>query len=108
MSRERIDFLENAIKGDCCEDPGKCVLSASAANAAAELASNASKKQKGGIEVNNIVAAVKENPSGGIRARGISLAQGKDKNKGSAYVAIADRPSNGNNKLEQGDYAFFE
>ena len=89
MSRDRIDFFENAIKGECCSDPTKCELSASAANAASELASNAAKQQKGGIEVNNVIAVVPPNASsGGIRARGIALVQGKDSNKGGSYVAI--------------------
>jgi Domain of unknown function (DUF4384) len=105
MSRERIDFLENAIKGDCCENPEKCALSASASSAAAELAAAASKRQKGGIEVNNLVAVVPEAPSSGVRARGIKLAQGS---KGSAYVAIEPRQENGSGKLEQGNYAVFE
>ncbi|HJQ26197.1 MAG TPA: DUF4384 domain-containing protein [Blastocatellia bacterium] len=106
MSRDRIDFLENAIKGDCCENPEKCALSASASSAAAELAAVASKRQKGGIEVNNLVAVVPDTPSRGIRARGIKLAQGSS--KGSAYVAIEPRQENGSGKLEQGNYAVFE
>ena len=95
ISRDRIDFLENAIKnGDCCEENNhcKCELSASAASAAAELASNAAKQQKGGIVVNNIQAVVPENSSSGVRARGITLVQGKDK-KGGSYVAIENSPS---------------
>lgn len=105
MSRERIDFLENAIKGDCCENPDKCALSASASSAAAELAAVAAKQQKGGIEVNNLVAVVPDSPQGGIRARGIKLSQG---NKGSAYVAIDNKQGTTNGKLEQGNYAVFE
>jgi hypothetical protein len=58
-------------------------LSSSASSAAAELATAASKRQKGGIEVNNLVAVVPEAPSSGVRARGIKLAQGGS--KGSAY-----------------------
>jgi hypothetical protein len=106
MSRERIDFLEDAIKGDCCDDPAKCALSASASSAAAELAAVAAKQQKGGIEVNNLVAVVPDSPQSGVRARGIKLSQG---NKGgSTYVAIDNKPGTGNGKLEQGNYAFFE
>jgi len=105
MSRERIDFLENAMKSDCCENPEKCALSASASSAAAELAAVAAKQQKGGIEVNNLVAVVPESPQGGIRARGIKLSQG---NKGSAYVAIDNKQGTTNGKLEQGNYAVFE
>jgi|GEM_PF-895812 len=105
MSRDRIDFLESAIKDNCCENPGKCQLSGTASSAAAELAATASKQQKGGITVANVAAVVPDSGGGGIRARGISLAQGKDKNKGSAYVAI-DNP--GDNKLEAGRYAVFE
>src|SRR5437868_4396796 len=83
LSRERIAFLDNAIKGDCREQP--CALSTSASSAAAELAAVAAKQQKGGIEVNNIVAVVPENSSGGIRARGFKLSQGT---KGRASVPI--------------------
>jgi Domain of unknown function (DUF4384) len=105
MSRERIDFLENAMKSDCCEEPEKCALSASAASAAAELAAVAAKQQKGGIVVNNLVAVVPEDAPGGLRARGIKLSQG---NKGSAYVAIDNKSGTGSNKLEQGNFAVFE
>ena len=105
MSRERIDFLENAIKGDCCDAPEKCALSASASSAAAELAAVAAKQQRGGIAVNNLVAVVPEDAQGGIRARGIKLSQG---NKGSAYVAIDNKSGTGSNKLEQGNFAVFE
>jgi hypothetical protein len=105
MSRQRVDFLESAMKGDCCEAPDRCALSASASSAAAELAVAAAKNQKGGIEVNNLVAVVPEAPSSGIRARGIRLAQG---NKGSAYVAIENTSDKGSGKLEQGNYAVFE
>lgn len=110
MTRERIDFLEAAIRGDCCADPTKCELSASAASAAAELASTASKNQKGGISVNNLLAVVPANASsGGIRARGIKLAQGPDsKSKGSTYVAIESPADSKDNKLEAGRFAVFE
>jgi hypothetical protein len=111
MSRGPIDFFENAIKSDgCCDEknPCKCELSASAANAAAELASNASKQQKGGISVDNIVAVVPDRGSSGIRARGITLAQGSNKNKGGSYVAIENPQSSSDNKLEAGRYAVFE
>lgn len=106
MSRERIDFLENAINGDCCENPEKCALGSSASSAAAELAAAASKRQKGGIEVNNLVAVVPEAPSSGVRARGIKLAQGGSKGS-AAYVAIENKPGT-TGKLEQGNYAVFE
>ena len=104
MTRERIDFLEKAMKGQCCDSPN-CELSASASSAAAELATKASKQQKGGISVNNLVAVVPETSSGGIRARGIKLAQGP---KGSAYVAIESPADPNDNKLEAGRYAVFE
>lgn len=106
MSRERIPFLENALKGDCCEAPEKCALSASASSAAAELAAVAAKQQKGGIEVNNIAAVVPEGSQGGIRARGIKLSQGGT--KGSAIVAIENKAGDNGGKLEQGNYAVFE
>lgn len=106
LARERIDFLENAIKSDCCADPTKCELSASAASAAAELASNAAKQQKGGIAVNDVLAVVPENRSSGIRARGITLAQGK---KGGSYVAIENSSSSqDDSKLKAGRYVVFE
>ena len=109
MSRDRIDFLESAMKGECCSDPTKCELSASAASAASELASNAAKQQKGGIEVSNVMAVVPPNASsGGIRARGIALVQGKDSNKGGSYVAIESPANSTDNKLEAGRYAVFE
>lgn len=104
MSRDRIDFLDKALKGDCCDHPEKCALSASASSAAAELAASAAKQQKGGIVVENLVAVVPESTSG-LRSRGIRLAQGS---KGSAYVAIDNSSDKGSGKLEQGNYAVFE
>ena len=102
LSRERIKFLDDALKGaDCCPC---CALSASAASAAAQLASNAASK-KGGIVVNDVVAVVPQSGSGGIRARGIKLAAGRDKNEGS-FVAIEDQKSD--NRLEPGQAAVFE
>lgn len=102
LSRERVKFLDDAIKGaDCCPC---CELSASAASAAAQLASSAANK-KGGIVVNDVVAVVPQSGSGGIRARGIKLAAGRDKNEGS-FVAIEDQKND--NKLEPGQAAVFE
>jgi hypothetical protein len=101
LSRERIKFLEDAVKGDCCPC---CELRADAASAAAQLASNASNK-KGGLVVNDVVAVVPQSGSGGIRARGIKLAAGRDKNEGS-FVAIDDQKND--NRLDAGQAAVFE
>jgi hypothetical protein len=101
LSRERIKFLEDAVKGDCCPC---CELQADAASAAAQLASNAANK-KGGIVVNDLVAVVPESGSGGIRARGIKLAAGRDRNEGSV-VAIDDQKNH--NRLDAGQAAVFE
>ncbi|HSO73229.1 MAG TPA: DUF4384 domain-containing protein, partial [Blastocatellia bacterium] len=100
LSRERIKFLEDAVKGDCCPC---CELRADAASAAAQLASNASNK-KGGLVVNDVVAVVPQSGSGGIRARGIKLAAGRDKNEGS-FVSIDDQKND--NRLDAGQAAVF-
>jgi len=106
LSRERIKFLDDAIKGSgCCDTPCGCELSANAASAAAQLASKAAKKKDGGIVVNDVVAVVPESGSGGVRARGIKLAAGRDKQEGS-FVAIED--PKGDNRLEKGQAAVFE
>lgn len=102
LSRERVKFLDDALKGaDCCPC---CALSASAASAAAQLAGSAAGK-KAGIVVNDVVAVVPQSGSGGIRARGIKLAAGRDKNEGS-FVAIEDQKND--NRLEPGQAAVFE
>jgi Domain of unknown function (DUF4384) len=106
LSRERIKFLDDAIKGaGCCDTPCGCELSANAASAAAQLASKAAKKKDGGIVVNDVVAVVPESGTGGVRARGIKLAAGKDKKEGS-FVAIEDKKND--NRLEPGQAAVFE
>ncbi len=107
LSRNRVKFLDDAIKASGCCDPSRpcsCELSASAASAAAQLASNAAGK-KGGIVVNDVVAVVPQTGAGGIRARGIKLAAGRDKNEGS-FVAIEDQKND--NRLEPGQAAVFE
>jgi Domain of unknown function (DUF4384) len=106
LSRERIKFLDDAIKGaGCCDTPCGCELSANAASAAAQLASKAAKKKDGGIVVNDVIAVVPESGTGGVRARGIKLAAGKDKKEGS-FVAIEDKKND--NRLEPGQAAVFE
>ena len=106
LSRERIKFLDDAIKdAGCCDTPCGCELSANAASAAAQLASNAAKKKGGGIVVNDVVAVVPESGTGGVRARGIKLAAGRDKKEGS-FVAIEDQKND--NRLEPGQAAVFE
>ncbi|MEK6300868.1 MAG: DUF4384 domain-containing protein [Acidobacteriota bacterium] len=103
LSREPIKFLDDAIKGaNCCPC---CELSANAASAAAQLANKAAKKKDGGIVVNDVVAVVPASGSGGVRARGIKLAAGRDKQEGS-FVAIED--PKGDNRLEKGQAAVFE
>jgi hypothetical protein len=107
LSRERVAFLADAIKNsDCCdpEKPCGCELSATASNAAAELASN-SVTSRGGVTVSDVVPVVPQSGSSGVRARGIKLAAGRDKEEGS-YVAIQD--DKGNNRLETGQAAVFE
>lgn len=107
LSRERIKFLDDAItNAGCCETPCGCELSANAASAAAQLASNSAKKKGGGgIVVNDVVAVVPQSGTGGVRARGIKLAAGRDKQEGS-FVAIEDQRSD--NRLEPGQAAVFE
>lgn len=106
LSRERIKFLDDAIKGGgCCDTPCGCELSANAASAAAQLASKAATKKDGGIVVKDVVAVVPESGTGGVRARGIKLAAGRDKQEGS-FVAIED--PKGDNRLEKGQAAVFE
>jgi hypothetical protein len=105
LSRDRVKFLDDAISNTgCCDTPCGCELSANAASAAAQLASNAASK-KGGIVVNDVVAVVPESGSGGVRARGIKLAAGRDKQEGS-FVAIEDQKND--NRLEPGQAAVFE
>ncbi|HWO01004.1 MAG TPA: DUF4384 domain-containing protein [Blastocatellia bacterium] len=107
LSRERIKFLDDAITSAGCCDPSRpcgCELSANAASAAAQLASNAANK-KGGIVVNDIVAVVPQSGSGGVGTRGIKLAAGRDKQEGS-FVAIEDEKND--NRLEAGQAAVFE
>jgi hypothetical protein len=106
LSRDRIKFLDDAITtAGCCDTPCGCQLSVNAASAAAQLASNAAKKKGGGIVVNDVVAVVPETGTGGVRARGIKLAAGRDKQEGS-FVAIEDKKND--NRLEPGQAAVFE
>jgi hypothetical protein len=98
MSRERIGYLDAAIK-ECC-DPSKCCeVGESASSAAAELIGKNS--QQSGIVVNDVVAVVPQGSSSGIRARGIMLSQGKDRNKDGSFVAVQS-------ELEAGQLAVFE
>lgn len=107
LSRERVKFLDDAIKGSGCCDPERpcgCELSVNAASAADQLASKSPNK-KGGIVVEDVVAVVPQSGPGGIHARGIKLAAGKDKQEGS-FVAIEDKKDD--NRLDTGQAAVFE
>jgi hypothetical protein len=107
LSRERIKFLDDAIKGAGCCDPARpcgCELSVNAASAADQLASKSPNK-KGGIVVDDLVAVVPQSGPDGIHARGIKLAAGKDKQEGS-FVAIEDKKDD--NRLDTGQAAVFE
>jgi hypothetical protein len=81
MSREKIDFLDKAVN-ECCDPAKTCEVSA-----AAELIANTS-SQQGGIAPANVVAIAPKAGSPGIRARSITLATGKDRNKDGSYVAV--------------------
>jgi hypothetical protein len=105
VARERIAFLEALLKDrNCCDEKRGCIceLSGSASSAAAELA-GASKKT--GIVGEGLVAAVPQESAGGVRARGIKLAAGKDRTKSETYVAID--PQEGS-RLESGQAVVFE
>jgi hypothetical protein len=94
MSREPIAVLDTAVKNSGGELQ-------SASSAAGELAANSAR----GIVSRNVVKVLPENA--GIQARGVFLAQGKDKDKTGSVVAIADdKQSDG--RLKPGEVASFE
>src|SRR5262249_20160463 len=92
MSREPIAVFDTAVKSSKGELQ-------SASSAAAELSANTQR----GIVSENVAMVLPQ----GLRARGIFLAQGKDKDKTGSVVAIADdKQSEG--KLKSGEVASFE
>ncbi|HXG94936.1 MAG TPA: DUF4384 domain-containing protein [Blastocatellia bacterium] len=86
-SRERIGFLDEAIK-ECCDPSKSCEVGETASSAAAELIGKA-----GGI-VTNVTPIAPAKGDSGIRARSIALKPGRDKDKEGSVVAAQD--NNGN------------
>ncbi|HJQ69686.1 MAG TPA: DUF4384 domain-containing protein [Blastocatellia bacterium] len=105
MTRERIKFLDDAVRSsDCCDFAKPCDLTESASTAAAELAGATQIQQQVSTDSGGIAAGSSQpEGSSGLRSRGIKLASGKDKDK-SSYVAIQD--SSGET-LKQGQVAVF-
>jgi hypothetical protein len=105
MTRDRIGFLDDALRNsNCCDFSKPCDLTDSASSAAAELAGSVQIQQGSGE--NGGIAAGSPPPqdgSSGLRSRGIKLASGKDKDK-SSYVAIQDGAGE---TLKQGQVAVF-
>jgi hypothetical protein len=95
MSREPIPVLDTAIKSSNGELQ-------SASSAAGELATA---NQRGGISSGEASSVLPQNA--GFRARGIFLAQGKDRDKTGSVVAIAD-DKGANGRLKSGEVAVFE
>ncbi|MEW6208430.1 MAG: DUF4384 domain-containing protein [Acidobacteriota bacterium] len=87
MSRERIAYLDEAIKngGD---------LGESAAGAAAEI--------QAGLATDNVTKVIPEDK--GVRTRDIKFAAGKDKDQEGSFVAISDNKG----KLGKGDVGVYE
>ncbi|HLG15003.1 MAG TPA: DUF4384 domain-containing protein [Blastocatellia bacterium] len=93
MSRQRIQYLEDAIKNAAGN------LGESAASAAAEL--------QAGLAGDKISRVTPETGSDAVRSRGIRFAAGRDKNPEGSVVAISD--ANGSSpKLGAGEAAVFE
>jgi hypothetical protein len=95
VSHERIAFLDKLIANlNCCSEdkPCACELGKSASSAADELMANAKRQQQSGV-IAKVDPVVPQGTRDGIRARSITLAAGKDKNKGTSYVAIQDAGS---------------
>ena len=95
ISHERVGFLDKAIASlNCCSEdkPCSCELGRSASSAAEELTANSKRQQQSGV-IAKVNPVVPQGTPDGIRARSITLAAGKDKNKGTAYVAIQDTGS---------------
>jgi hypothetical protein len=106
MTRDRIGFLDDALKNsDCCDFAKPCDLTDSASSAAAELAGTVQIQQQSSADTGGLDAGSPsaQNGSSGVRSRGIKLASGKDKDK-SSYVAIQD---NAGQTLKQGQVAVF-
>jgi hypothetical protein len=94
MSREPIAVLDTAVKNSGGELQ-------SASSAAGELSANSAR----GIVSKNVAMVLPADS--GIQARGVFLAQGKDKDKTGSVVAIADdKQSDG--RLKPGEIASFE
>jgi hypothetical protein len=94
MSREPIAVLDTAVKNSGGELQ-------SASSAAGELSANSAR----GIVSKNVARVLPE--GSGIPARGVFLAQGKDRDKTGSVVAIADdKQSDG--RLKPGEIASFE
>ena len=94
MSREAVGVLDSAVR----ESRGELQ---SAASAAAELSSNSQR----GIVSRNVAAVLPQ--AAGLRARGVFLAEGKDKDKAGSVVAIADEKQS-DARLKPGEVALFE
>lgn len=95
MSREPINVFDTAIKNSNGELQ-------SASSAAGELAGTA---QRGGITSSEASSVLPQNA--GLRARGIFLAPGKDRDKTGSVVAISD-DKGANGRLKAGEVAVFE
>lgn len=119
MSREPIPYLDDAIQSASGE------LGETASNAAAELSGNMSKPA--GIDSTNVTRVLPPSGGGGLRARDVILALGKDNEEaGSVAIAIPDnkpadttmkakaddKPEGGEKskegKLKSGDYLAIE
>jgi hypothetical protein len=93
MSKERVPYLEEAIKNS------KGEMGTTGASAAAEL--------QGGITAENVTKVLPEKGAGGVRSREIRFAAGKDKDPEGSVVAISDNTGAGG-KLDKGEVAVFE
>jgi hypothetical protein len=94
MSREPIAVLDTAVK----DSQGEL---RSASSAAAELSANPQR----GIVTSEAAASLQQ--SSALRARGIFLAEGKDRDKTGSVVAIADEKQ-ADGRLKPGEVASFE
>jgi hypothetical protein len=94
MSREAVAVLDSAVR----ESRGELQ---SAASAAAELSGGAQR----GIVSKNVSTVL---PQGaGLRARGVFLAEGRDRDRAGSVVAIADEKQS-EARLKPGEVALFE
>jgi Domain of unknown function (DUF4384) len=94
MSRDPVPVLDSAVK----ESRGELQ---SAASAAGELSADTQR----GIVSRNVAPVLPQ--SSGIRARGVFLAEGRDKDKAGSVVAIADEKQS-DARLKPGEVALFE